>query len=75
MWLAKAYCEYRESSVINVSYWMAFTEHPMHPKELLSNPPPEGTFTPFQIRRAAGLTSNLLTYKEMIETYVIECVG
>lgn len=53
--------------MINVSYWMAFDNHPAQPKELLKNPPASGTFSEWQIERAAGLARGLLLYKEQID--------
>ena len=67
LWLRKAYLEYRDSVVINVSYWMAFDNHPSQPSALLTNPPAAGTYSEWQIRRAALLTRGLLLYKEQID--------
>lgn len=67
LWLRKAYLEYRDSVVINVSYWMAFDNHPTQPRELLAKPPAQGTFSDWQLRRAAGLARGLLLYKEQID--------
>ncbi|KAJ3340802.1 Carnitine O-acetyltransferase mitochondrial [Gonapodya sp. JEL0774] len=69
MWLRLAYTSYRDSSVINVSYWLLFLQdHPNQPKELVRSPPKKGVVgTDWQIERAAGLVQNLLTYKEKLE--------
>ncbi|KXS14832.1 acyltransferase ChoActase/COT/CPT [Gonapodya prolifera JEL478] len=57
LWLRKAYLDYRETSVINVSYFVAFAFDPaFYPKVY------------FQIKRAAGWTSLLLDYKNMVDT-------
>ncbi|KAI9015355.1 acyltransferase ChoActase/COT/CPT [Hyaloraphidium curvatum] len=67
LWLRKAYLEYRDSVVINVSYWMAFDNSPLQPAALLANPPAAGTFSEWQLKRAANLTRALLVYKGMID--------
>ncbi|KXS20680.1 acyltransferase ChoActase/COT/CPT [Gonapodya prolifera JEL478] len=69
LWLSKAYLSYRESSVINVSYWLLFLEdHPNQPAALVETPPKKGVVgTPWQIERAAGLVQNLLSYKERLD--------
>ncbi|KAI8918627.1 acyltransferase ChoActase/COT/CPT [Powellomyces hirtus] len=68
IWLNKAYLEWREPSLINVNWWCQFVDHPAHPKDLLRKPPPKGVLTTFQIQRAAGLISNMLNFKELVDT-------
>ncbi|KAJ3013907.1 hypothetical protein HKX48_005443 [Thoreauomyces humboldtii] len=68
IWLNKAYLEWREPSLINVNWWCQFVDHPSHPKELLRKPPPKGVLTTFQIQRAAGLISNMLNFKDLVDT-------
>ncbi|KAJ3313799.1 hypothetical protein HDU76_002555 [Blyttiomyces sp. JEL0837] len=64
IWLNKAYLEWREPSLINVNWWCQFKDHP---KGVIA-PPPKGTVTDFQIERASGLISNLLNFKEMLDS-------
>lgn len=40
-------------------------KHPNAPKEIITRP--GRYFTDFQVKRAAGLVSNFLNYKEMID--------
>ncbi|KAJ3332561.1 hypothetical protein HDU93_009049, partial [Gonapodya sp. JEL0774] len=69
LWLRKAYLDYRATSVINVSYFVTFMfDPPFYPKELRERPPAAGTFTDFQIQRAASWTSLMLDYKNLIDT-------
>ncbi|KAJ3221036.1 Carnitine O-acetyltransferase mitochondrial [Clydaea vesicula] len=68
IWLNKAYLEWREPSLINVNWWCNFLDSPVHDKLLLKKPPPSGVLSNFQIERAAGLITNLLNFKHLIET-------
>ncbi|KAI8820843.1 acyltransferase ChoActase/COT/CPT [Fimicolochytrium jonesii] len=68
IWLKKAYLEWREPSMINVNWWGQFKDHPRHPKDLLRKPPPKGVLSTFQIQRAAGLISNMLNFKDLVDT-------
>ncbi|KAI9021261.1 acyltransferase ChoActase/COT/CPT [Hyaloraphidium curvatum] len=69
LWLHKAYVEYRDSSVLNVSYYLTMLTEPSdYPKELRQEPPAPGTFSDYQVRRAAGWTSLLLDYKELVDS-------
>ncbi|KAJ3150271.1 hypothetical protein HDU86_006662 [Geranomyces michiganensis] len=68
IWLKKAYLEWREPSMINVNWWCQFVDHPAHPKDLLRKPPPKGVLTTFQIQRAAGLISNMLNFKDLVDS-------
>ncbi|KAJ3416690.1 hypothetical protein HDV05_000520 [Chytridiales sp. JEL 0842] len=67
IWLKKAYLEWREPSLINVNWWGQLVDHPDQPKELLKTPPAKGVLTEFQIKRAAGIISNLITFKQMLD--------
>ncbi|KAJ3336427.1 hypothetical protein HDU91_001785 [Kappamyces sp. JEL0680] len=49
-----------------VNYWCEFVDHPDQPKEFLVKPPPKGVLTSFQIKRAAGLISNMLNFNDML---------
>ena len=53
--------------MINVNWWSQFVDHPQQPKDLLRKPPPKGVFSTFQVTRAAGLISNLLNAKEILD--------
>lgn len=69
-----AYHSWRESVLINSNWFILFRDHPNHPKELLtdgSSKRVEGRFSEFQIYRAAGVISNYLNYKEMLEKWVL----
>ncbi|KAI9012971.1 acyltransferase ChoActase/COT/CPT [Gaertneriomyces semiglobifer] len=68
IWLNKAYLEWREPSLINVNWWCQFVDHPEHPQDLLSKPPPKGVLSSFQIHRAAGLITNMLNFKEVVDS-------
>ncbi|KAI9104685.1 acyltransferase ChoActase/COT/CPT [Phlyctochytrium arcticum] len=68
IWLDKGYLEWREPSLINVNWWCAFNDHPKHPGELIRKPPPKGVLTTFQINRTAGLITNMLNFKDLIDT-------
>lgn len=68
IWLRKAYLEWREPSLINVNYWCEFVDHPDQPKDLLIKPPPKGTLTAFQIKRAAGLITNFLNVNDLLNS-------
>ncbi|KAI9138798.1 acyltransferase ChoActase/COT/CPT [Paraphysoderma sedebokerense] len=70
-WLTKIYLEWREALMINSNWWILFKDHPMQPKELFEinhGRMGKGEFTAFQLKRAAGLISNALNYKEFIES-------
>ncbi|KAI8916733.1 acyltransferase ChoActase/COT/CPT [Powellomyces hirtus] len=66
-WLALAYHGWRESVMINSNWYMLLRDHPETPKELLDGPRLKGQFTAFQVKRAAGLVTNMLNYKDAIE--------
>ncbi|KAI8807159.1 acyltransferase ChoActase/COT/CPT [Cladochytrium replicatum] len=68
IWLDNAYLTYREPGLINVNWWLVCKDHPFQPKDLLSKPPPKGVLTDFQIQRAAGLVSNLLNFKDQLDS-------
>ncbi|KAI8925851.1 Choline/Carnitine o-acyltransferase-domain-containing protein [Entophlyctis helioformis] len=68
IWLNKAYLEYREPAPINSNWWCAFINHPNHPKDLLHKPPPKGVMSSFQVQRAAGLITNALNFKEILDS-------
>ena len=59
--------------MINVNYWCEFIDHPKQPKDFLIKPPPKGTFTSFQIKRAAVLISNMLNFNDMLNKYISFC--
>jgi len=52
--------------MINVNWWCQFKDHPKHDLRLLKKPPPRGVMSSFQIQRAAGLISNLLNFRDML---------
>ncbi|KAI8805662.1 acyltransferase ChoActase/COT/CPT [Cladochytrium replicatum] len=68
IWLDNAYLSYREPGLINVNWWLVCKDHPFQPKDLLSKPPPKGVLSDFQIQRAAGLVSNLLNFKDQLDS-------
>ncbi|KAJ1967084.1 hypothetical protein IWQ62_002069 [Dispira parvispora] len=71
-WLSGAYLTWREPLVINSNYFILGKDDPNQPPfDNQKNPRqgiPEGTFTPFQIRRAAHLIHECLNYMEIIES-------
>jgi len=69
-WLRLAYHSWREPELINVNWWLLGMNKPYHPKELLKvggDATKKGTFTKYQIQRAAGLINNYLNYKEALD--------
>lgn len=47
---------------------MTFLREPAdYPAEFRKESPPAGTYTDYQVKRAAGWTSLLLDYKEMLD--------
>ncbi|KAI9313766.1 acyltransferase ChoActase/COT/CPT [Dichotomocladium elegans] len=70
-WLKKAYLEWREPLMVNSNWYILGKNDPNTPPSLLSNRPPAGVFTHFQIHRAAHLTVRCLDYKEIIEKEAI----
>ncbi|KAJ3309967.1 hypothetical protein HDV04_005469 [Boothiomyces sp. JEL0838] len=76
IWLQKAYLEWREPSMINVNWWCQLVDHPEHQLDLLTKPPPKGVLTSFQIKRAAGLITNLLNFNDMLnnQTFPAESI-
>ncbi|KAI9202939.1 acyltransferase ChoActase/COT/CPT, partial [Polychytrium aggregatum] len=66
LWLNKAYLEYREPSFINVNWWTQLADHPKATKRSFSHHPPTGVFSTFQIERAAGLITNLISFSEAV---------
>ncbi|KAJ1649399.1 hypothetical protein IWQ61_009505, partial [Dispira simplex] len=74
-WLNGAYLTWREPLVINSNYFILGKDDPNQPPfDDQHNPRqgiPKGTFTPFQIRRAAHLIHEALNYMEIIESGVM----
>lgn len=66
IWLNKAYLEWREPSVINVNWWAVFKDHPLQPADLLIKPPPADVISSWQVKRAAGLISNMVNIQQII---------
>ncbi|KAI9009160.1 acyltransferase ChoActase/COT/CPT [Hyaloraphidium curvatum] len=66
IWLRKAYLESRDPLPINSNWWCQLRDHPEQPSAHLDMPSPKGTFTAFQIRRAAILTQNLLRFHSLL---------
>ncbi|KAJ3038609.1 hypothetical protein HDV00_000453 [Rhizophlyctis rosea] len=67
IWLNKAYLEWREPSLINVNWWCQFKDHPKQDHFLLRRPPPKGAISAWQVERTAGLISNFLNFKDMLD--------
>jgi carnitine O-acetyltransferase len=67
IWLNKAYLEWRDPSLINVNWWCEFKDHP---NGILKQALPKGKVTDFQINRAAGFISSLLSYNDAINKYI-----
>ena len=57
--------------MINVNWWGQFRDDPKHNTLLLKKPPPPGVLTDFQIKRAAGLVSHLIDFKELLDREVL----
>ncbi|CAI2169322.1 5598_t:CDS:10 [Funneliformis geosporum] len=68
LWLNKAYLEWREPTLINVNWWCEFKDHP---NGILKQTLPKGQVTDFQINRAAGFISNLLSFNDAINNELI----
>ncbi|TPX71179.1 hypothetical protein SpCBS45565_g01373 [Spizellomyces sp. 'palustris'] len=70
-WLRLAYHSWREGLMVNSNWYMLGRDHPETPKELItekSSARKNGQYTGFQLRRAAGLITNLLDYKNLLDT-------
>ncbi|KAL7750926.1 hypothetical protein RI367_003505 [Sorochytrium milnesiophthora] len=72
-WMTKAYHEWREPLLINSNWWMSFRyDHVDYMREAAQRGELErrgyGEFSQVQLRRAAGLVSNLLNFKELLES-------
>ncbi|KAJ3129167.1 Carnitine O-acetyltransferase mitochondrial [Nowakowskiella sp. JEL0407] len=50
------------------NWYFQFKDHPNQPHDLLIKPPPKGVLSDFQIERAAGLITNMLNYKELLDS-------
>ncbi|RKO86040.1 acyltransferase ChoActase/COT/CPT [Blyttiomyces helicus] len=73
-WLTLAYHSWRESLLINSNWYMIARDHPDTPAALItegSSARKNGQFTEWQVKRAAGLVSAALDYKQMIETQTL----
>ncbi|KAI8873600.1 acyltransferase ChoActase/COT/CPT, partial [Ramicandelaber brevisporus] len=67
-WFSKAYHEWREPLVANSNHSMLFVDDPNTPKELINAWLPRGTFTKWQVRRAAHVVSRMMDYKNLLDT-------
>ncbi|RUS28876.1 acyltransferase ChoActase/COT/CPT [Jimgerdemannia flammicorona] len=68
LWLNKAYLEYREPTLINVNWWTQFRDPDVG---LLKQAPAPGHVSDFQLERAAGFVSGLLTFNHKINNELI----
>ncbi|KAJ1560563.1 Carnitine O-acetyltransferase mitochondrial, partial [Cladochytrium tenue] len=68
IWLRHAYLLYREPSMINVNWFSLLNDHPLLKRSNLRKPTPPGTFTSFQVRRAAELVTSMLRFKAMLDS-------
>ncbi|CAG8831433.1 36867_t:CDS:10, partial [Gigaspora margarita] len=66
--LNKIYLEKRVPILINVNWWVEFND-PV--TGILKNPPQKGQISGFQIDRAAGLVSNMLTFNDVINNELL----
>ncbi|KAJ3101205.1 hypothetical protein HDU96_010082 [Phlyctochytrium bullatum] len=69
-WLALAYHGWRESVLVNSNWYMIVDSPPGElPAELEERKPGrvDGVFTPYQIKRAAGLVTRFLDYKDLLD--------
>ncbi|KAJ3217925.1 hypothetical protein HK099_005296 [Clydaea vesicula] len=69
-WLKLAYHSWRDASMINSNWYLLVKNHPATPKILLEDSSThlrQGKFTEFQIKRAAGMISLMLDYKNSID--------
>ncbi|KAI8924064.1 acyltransferase ChoActase/COT/CPT [Entophlyctis helioformis] len=75
-WLRLAYLSWREPLLINSNWFLLTAPHPDTPRALMTDGdrarPATGQFTDFQLLRAAGFVSNLVTFKDMLEREVIK---
>ncbi|KAI9222459.1 acyltransferase ChoActase/COT/CPT [Blastocladiella britannica] len=70
-WYRLAYCSWRVPLMINSNWWLFIKDdHIPYLKDKIVRSG-RGTFTSHQIKRAAGLASNLLTYKELVDNQQI----
>ncbi|XJO77038.1 hypothetical protein BDV3_001681 [Batrachochytrium dendrobatidis] len=70
-WLKAAYLGWRESLLTNSNWWCLFVKPPNQPVDLLKKHPPSGVLSSFQIQRAAGIISNALTFKDLLDSQQI----
>ena len=71
-WLSLAYLGWRESLLVNSNWYYLTTPHPQAPTGLLADGhslrPKNGTWSWFQLDRAAGFLSGMLDYKDSLES-------
>ncbi|KAJ3300310.1 hypothetical protein HK104_002129 [Borealophlyctis nickersoniae] len=68
-WLRLAYHSWRESLLVNSNWYIMGRDHPETPKDLYEQAKGLGRgFTDFQIKRAAGAITNLLDYKDTLDS-------
>ncbi|KAJ3272524.1 hypothetical protein HDV01_005475 [Terramyces sp. JEL0728] len=67
--------DYEKTEAI-VKEFLSKVDHPEQPSDLLTKPPPKGVLTSFQIKRAAGLITNLLNFNDMLnnQTFPVEAI-
>ncbi|KAH6589944.1 hypothetical protein BASA50_009647 [Batrachochytrium salamandrivorans] len=68
IWLKRGYLSRRAPLLANSNWWCAFVNHPSQPKDLLNKKPPLGVLSSFQIQRAAGIITNALNFKDLLDS-------
>ncbi|KAJ3353900.1 hypothetical protein GGF32_002758 [Allomyces javanicus] len=67
-WYDRAYLEWRVPLMINSNWWLNLKDDHLPEVQAALDRKGTGEYTPVQVRRAAGLVSNLLSYKELLDT-------
>ncbi|KAG8935954.1 hypothetical protein FRC02_005429 [Tulasnella sp. 418] len=66
-WIKKAYHEWRAPLPINSNWWLLFHDDTTIPQEIRDSIPQEGSFSDWQIRRAAWLVGRFTDFKDKLD--------
>jgi carnitine O-acetyltransferase len=66
-WTSAAYHSWREPLPVNSNWWINCAHDTDAPRSIIESTPTEGTFTDWQVRRAAVLSWRLLDFKDRLE--------
>lgn len=74
-WIKVAYHSWRVPLPINSNWWILMAHDPDIPTSVTDAIPEDGTFTGWQIRRAARLAWRFLDFKDRLERCVLFCAS